>query len=205
VVIPLRGGLAIFDMDGVIVDSMPILTENAISLIQAYFEVDYKQAEKAYLSSVGRPFSFQLKEAFPGHPNLERAIDSYETLHEQRAHSFPVGRNTQYLLEILKRQHYKTALVSSTRRELIQRHMPQVMALPFDFIEGQKDGFNKRDQVEYVIAEAAIPESLVWMFGDTHHDERVAFFAGINFRMISHPTSLYLEVSSALELDFYDK
>ncbi|MEE9277740.1 MAG: NTP transferase domain-containing protein, partial [Dehalococcoidia bacterium] len=68
----------IYDFDGIVVNSMPFLTQTATELITAHYAVSQSLARERYLASSGVDFATQIEEMFPGHPLNPVVVTAFE-------------------------------------------------------------------------------------------------------------------------------
>jgi phosphoserine phosphatase len=176
--------LVVFDMDGVLVDSMPALTILASLTIHRYFGIPITKARDYYLSTVGLPFCEQLDKIFPSHhPSLKSlVVKQYEESHAAVLPLLPLAPHAGRVIWECRARGIGTGLVSSTNASYIDQ-MDQISGLEFDFVRGYRPDIGKQLQIEDIIQEAHIKPSEVIYFGDTTYDGQIAKTIGTNFRL----------------------
>lgn len=166
-----------FDFDGTLVDSMPALSHDAITLMTRFYGVPDGFAHDAYWSTVGRSFREQLHVIFPwnfknvlcNNEFLRRQADAYELV---RAFA-PAVRT----LAALDCEGVNLYVVSSSHRALTvpvaEREFPRVKLT----VMGREYG-TKLKQLRDLA-----PDLFV---GDAPHDGRLARELNLNFTGVEH-------------------
>ncbi len=187
--------LAVFDMDGVVLNSMPQLRELGVHIIQESFQVARIEAQKAYDRTVGMSFRSQLD-----HVQLE-VIDvgvndaiakQYAEGHKTLCQFFKVSRYFDSFLDWREMPQH-TALISSTDSDIIHNHLPQVIGLPFNFILGRSQiriddtsiRLEKADQLMCLQTVLHLKSDEILFFGDTPRDECIANSLDIHFKLVT--------------------
>lgn len=187
--------VAIFDMDGVIVNSMPILEDMAVDIMTTLYGTTVDKARELYRSTVGKAFRDQLEECFPTHRFNHYAALAYSDFHAVKAPEFPLATDAIRVTQLLRALGHKPVLVSSTSRKIV-KDMAQIYSLPWELIFGKEDGKTKKDQVREVLL--TFPEQKVCFFGDTEHDREIASnFGSVDFYLTTCDTLLE-NVSNAI-------
>jgi phosphoglycolate phosphatase-like HAD superfamily hydrolase len=178
--------LVVFDMDGVVVDSMPTLTVLASYNIARYYAQPIVKARDLYQSTVGLPFREQLTKLFPA---IESGVhdtiaDYYEEMHLAVLPLLPLAPGIESVLWQCRARGILTGLISSTEARLIN-HMPQVRDLPLDCIRGQSGDIDKLLQFQDILQHTYVTPNEAVLFGDSLIDGKVATKAGSHFRLTS--------------------
>jgi phosphoglycolate phosphatase-like HAD superfamily hydrolase len=178
--------LAIFDMDGVILDSMGQLTDLAVKTIGFHFGLSENIAREKYLSTVGLPFVKQIEMLFPNEPPAAKlmAVAIYEARHRELCPDFPLAPEAHTVVKGIQVRS-SVALVTSTHRSLLMNYLPQVRALGFDYLGGFRDGISKSHQIGAAMGVTGnTPEETIY-FGDSETDGFYASESGVAFRMLT--------------------
>ena len=190
--------LVLFDMDGVIVDSMPMLEDLGIQTIIRTYPVSRISAIAMYNATVGCPFHEQLELLFPNNPSNIVACQSYEKSHADMSQHFTLAEGAVDLMNWLYAEHYATGLVTSTTRDIV-RIMNQVCDLKFNFLGGYEKNYDKVDQILRAKKCFETSQDNTILFGDSKNDEIFAAKAKVLFHLVTHRT-LQHEVKHVLEM-----
>jgi beta-phosphoglucomutase-like phosphatase (HAD superfamily) len=177
--------LVAFDMDGVIFDSMPVLTGLACALLTKSYNLSLNQANESYGRTSGIPFAAQLEVLFPGDRRNELVAMHYEHQHSQIywKMGFPFGVTS--LFKTLKEKRILTALVTSTDETILQNCVPQIAQLGFDFIGGNRKNYDKTAQLTRAhILLGMQPEDMLFV-SDSWQDEARSIQLGADFRLVT--------------------
>ncbi len=193
--------LVIFDMDGTVIDSMPVLTATALDVMTKTLQMPYDYALDGYTRTTGYPFSKQLGMlGIVGALNAV-AVTEYERRHRELAARFALGADVETLTRWLHRRGIHTALVSSTDKAIIDC-TPCIRSFDFDCIGGYRETpsieYGKRSQIADMIALFQAPQSAVLYVGDSVSDADVARDIGVAFLQSSVHT-LWTDVLQRLE------
>ncbi len=136
-----------FDLDGIILDSMPILTKLAVDTLVKAYNISESDAISHYTRTVGSPFAQQLEIIFPRDHRNFAVARQYEQEHTEVCEHLPISNGVPELIKWLKEERYNLALVSSTHHDMIHHFLPQVKQLRFDYLGGYKEDFDKASQL----------------------------------------------------------
>lgn len=181
--------LAIFDMDGTLVDSMASLEELAVASINHEFKIPSDTIRRFYRDTVGKPFRQQLslflprmQDANPG--ALDRVADSYAAVHAKLAPSFAVTPLAREIQDWSKHAYpdLRFGLVTSTAREIVDK-MTQINRTWLDEIDGfsQQPGGDKRGQILGMMSRRDVTVHDCIYVGDSPSDAKLASQLGIKF------------------------
>ena len=190
--------LCAFDMDGVILDSMPTLTQYAVETMRVIYKCPREFAERRYKETTGRPFVQQLDEIFPKDERNSDALRLYETIHAAISPALPLSPMVPMVINTLRELEISTALITSTHKSILFDQLHQVQSLGFDFMGGFQDGFTKVDLLNEAMELMAIFPDECILFGDTEHDRKVAKAANTKFCFIRKPEDLAFYVGMSL-------
>lgn len=172
--------LAIFDLDGTLVDSRLDLAE-AGNAARAALGLDPLPAE-AVVPMIGDGASLLIARLTPDRSEAERvrAMAAFRSDYAGRltARTRPYDGIPEALAE-LRRRGWAVA-VATNKPAVFARPILDRLGLPCDALRGG-DGAKKPDptMLHELMAEMAAPPSATWMIGDHHTDLRAAAAAGI--------------------------
>lgn len=176
--------LAIFDLDGTLVDSMPLLTELAVHCLRDWSDTPLED----YRATVGQPFAAQVDAIWEKYgltrrgTEGDRVVKRYEDLHRIVAPYVQLAPYLGQLITCAMLSSIKTAVVSSTYRTIIDT-MGQFPLEAFNHVYGYRDGNPKPNQIMQVLQR--YPGADVCYFGDTPHDAEIAQALDIPFRLVT--------------------
>ncbi len=172
----LRG--IIFDLDGTLLDTLPICMESFRRAFQKYTGKDYN--DKDISSLFGPSEEGVIKKVVPSNSEqcLQYYLEQYRLLHNKRKLLFP---GIIDILKMLKKQNIKMAIVSGKGRKSMEISL-EYSSLKRYFSEvytGNIDGIKKSEHLNIILRRWKIPEETVYYVGDTASDIRGARKAGI--------------------------
>ena len=171
----------IFDFDGTIVDSMPFLTDVAVSLITSRYGAPADEARKGYIETCGLPFSRQIEILFPGDGRNRETAGLFED--EKRKHllKFELFPDVLPAIADIRRRGIKVCVSSGNKEDLITRLL-ETRGLEVDLIMGYRPGFMKGPD-HFECARETFESSLdrVVFVGDSQVDWRTARDMGVGF------------------------
>lgn len=181
--------LAIFDLDGTLLDSMPLLTKLAVHVLRPYCP---GSAQDAYLKTVGRPFAEQvdiiMQNSIHSSQEVKRTVISrYEELHRITAPYMPMARGMRQMMWLAQSRSVKLALISSTSETIIAslQQFPHKM---FHGIYGFRQDLPKALQMDLAIKDLGEKDAHVCYFGDTDYDAQIAAERDVKFRRVTCDT-----------------
>ena len=175
--------LIIFDFDGTIADSFPVLLGVFNQLVEergmARFSAE-KIEEARNLSM--REIIFQLKISRWKLPFLARKIQKEFA---QRISQVQPISGIIPVLCVLKEAGYLLGVVSSTRKETLEQFMRNNQIDVFTFVHGEKNLFGKAKILKKILKEYAILPSQAAYVGDESRDIDAAKEAGVKSASVS--------------------
>ncbi len=175
--------LIIFDFDGTIADSFPVLLGVFNQLVEergmARFSAE-KIEEARNLSM--REIIFQLKISRWKLPFLARKIQKEFA---QRISQVQPISGIIPVLCVLKEAGYLLGVVSSTRKETLEQFMRNNQIDVFTFVHGEKNLFGKAKILKKILKEYAILPSQAVYVGDESRDIDAAKEAGVKSASVS--------------------
>lgn len=165
---------------------MGALTEKAVELIVDYFGVSSYPARKAYLSTIGAPFQWQLERMFPDEPKArELACAEFDSWrHEMYTHALAFPGALEFLQRLNRRHH--VAVVSSTPTDILLRWFITRGFLPQ--IVGHSEGDDKAVQISRAVGDHPLRP---YFIGDAPRDAEYARTAGVEFIGVAHTIPLH--------------
>lgn len=183
--------VAIFDMDGTLIDSMPGLTELAVEVMHRNFYLRKDLCRSEYLRTVGLPFSEQLAKIFPGsRPARVVATSVYERAKRDVTLAAPVFPEISKKLQWHRNKNHATVLVSSTTRSLVDEVLVAKSLMGyFTHVYGYV-GQDKESQVNEFMAHNGEQVTTCVYYGDSDEDKRIAKIFGIDFVRVGRDGTL---------------
>jgi phosphatidylglycerophosphate synthase/phosphoglycolate phosphatase-like HAD superfamily hydrolase len=179
-----NGGVraVVLDFDGTVADTMPFLSDLAVSLLTQHYGVSPQEARRRYRETSGLDFASQVAEMFPGHSANTEVIATFERRKRASILAQPVFPETIQTLRALGQRGIQRFLVSSTPLETLaaytQRHGIDGW---IDGCRGFAPDFDKVRQLESLLAEHDLHPDEVLFVGDSLRDLDVAEGLGIRF------------------------
>ncbi|MFX0115161.1 MAG: HAD family hydrolase [Candidatus Hodarchaeota archaeon] len=133
-----------FDFDGTIADTMPVLETIAVDLLKKNYGISREFARLGYVSTTGLPFCQQIELLFPNHPFNQNVVDTFERKKLASIFEQPLFEDTIKTLELLKGKGYLVAISSSTIQSTIEEYCIRIKIADYlDLILGFSPGFEK--------------------------------------------------------------
>jgi len=179
-----------FDMDGTILNSMPVLEDLAVNVIVEHLKITPTLAHRSYRYTMGKPFREQLEKMNPDGEMNTYIANEYEKRHADIAPLFPLapGVNKKWIMSL----GIPAVLVSSTHRSLIQERIKTVHHIGLRHIGGYSMGHDKKDQLTgYLMAFDVRPSDALFV-GDTESDRQCAASLGMEYMNVSVENIVWL-------------
>ncbi len=171
---------AIFDFDGTIADTMPILEQIAVELITTYYDSDLETARRGYIQTTGLPFFQQLEILFPNHSKNNEIATKFEETKYSRFFTQPLFSDTIETLTQLQQICF-VCISSSTTQPLIERYCLE-NKLNVDCILGYRPNFEKgKAHFDYVVNNFNLEYSDLVFVGDSLKDGERAQINNVSF------------------------
>ncbi len=202
--------LIVFDFDGTIADTMPVLEQNALDLIPKYYNLSIAEARTAYRSTTGLPFVQQIETLFPNRSCNEEVVELFEDAKIKTIFKQPLFPDTKEILLYLKEKNYLIAISSSTIQPIILEYFKKVdMQDLIDIVLGFQPGFEKgKHHFDYLIEKYELESKHLVFIGDSLKDKERAYlsniafiacvgpmFSEIDFRKVGHQGEIIHELS----------
>jgi len=168
-------GVVIFDLDGTILDDMPLISAVAADVMAKAFGTPEDEARIHYLATTGMPFEAQLAQLYPEAPAELRASTA-RTFHQRKvteayakAHPFP---EVPKLLNTLDRERWTLAVGTGAETEMADLILEREgLRFWFEEVLGSGDGTKREHLAEYRRRYPGVPMFLV---GDSRFDMEAA-------------------------------
>jgi phosphoglycolate phosphatase len=169
------------DLDGTLIDSMPVLADVATEVMEARYGTPRSLARELYLATCGLPFVKQLEEIFPGDPRNADASAEFEARKPARCAAIRMPGETRRALERLRKMGVRIAVSSNNGIENVQAFARDA-GFPFDLVLGYGDGLAKGKPHLDAISRQFAADRLEMLFvGDSLHDGEIAEREGVPF------------------------
>jgi phosphoglycolate phosphatase-like HAD superfamily hydrolase len=169
------------DLDGTLIDTMPILADLASDVMVGTYGIPRPLARELYLATCGLPFIGQLEEIFPGDPRNRAASELFESGKPARCGSARMAADTTAALVSLREMGVRIAVSSNNGRENVERFAGN-SDFSFDLVMGYGNGLAKgRPHVQMVEQVFGVGHAEMLFIGDSLHDGEIATVEGIPF------------------------
>jgi phosphoglycolate phosphatase-like HAD superfamily hydrolase len=169
------------DLDGTLIDSMPVLAEVATEVMEEVFGTPRVLARELYLATCGIPFAHQLEEIFPGDPRNAAAAETFETRKPERCKTIQVAPETRRALEELRQAGVRIAVSSNNGTENVDAFV-RGAEFPFDLVLGYGGGLAKgKPHLDACSRAFSVDRQQMLFIGDSLHDGEIAEREGVPF------------------------
>ena len=178
----------IFDFDGTIADTLPFSFQKFLEIARL-LKID-DLSEKEIISEI-RSKSYQellkgsFKRAWLKLPYVVNIIKNMQIELEKEMDSIKFFPGVKKLLYDLKKEGYKSAIISSNRVENINKFIKYNNLNVFDFIHGKTDLFGKSGHLGKFIADFKLEKSEAIYVGDEIRDAEACKKIGIKIIGVS--------------------
>ncbi len=175
--------VVVFDFDGTIADTMPILENIAVGLLKKHYGISEEFARLGYIQTTGLPFVQQMELLFPNHQLNQEIVQSFETRKLHSVFDQPLFNDTTATLETLNLKGYKTAISSSTIQSTIEEYCKRTkISQNLDLILGYSPGFEKgRPHFSKIVQFFQTGNDKVLFIGDSLKDAERALTSHVGF------------------------
>jgi phosphoglycolate phosphatase-like HAD superfamily hydrolase len=168
-------GVIVFDLDGTILDDIPLISMVAADVMAHAFGTPEEEARIHYLATTGMPFEAQLAQLYPAAPAELRASTA-RTFHQRKvteayakAQPFP---EVPKLLNTLDRERWTLAVATGAETEMADLILEREgLRYWFDEVLGSGEGTKREHLTEYRRRYPRVPMFLV---GDSRFDMEAA-------------------------------
>ncbi|MHA1990162.1 MAG: HAD family hydrolase [Candidatus Hodarchaeales archaeon] len=176
--------LICFDFDGTIADTMPVLENNAVSLLIKYHpSMSLNDAIDNYRRTTGLPFEQQVEIIFPNISTNNEMVEEFENLKVETIFNQELFPETNEALSILKSKGYIIAISSSTIKEIIVEYLQRKeISNSIDIVLGYRPGFEKgKHHFDFLKEKFQLSSSSILYVGDSLKDMERAMSSHVNF------------------------
>jgi phosphoglycolate phosphatase len=180
---PRRPLVALFDLDGTLVDTMPQFADLAADVLHARRGLDRAWARARYLETSGIPFVHQLEIISPGHPDNAAASAEFEARKLAVCRATRMDARTVAALAALQAAELKLVVSSNTGQSVVDE-FARAESFRFDLVLGfdPAAGLGKgRPHVDRALAHFGIARADLVLVGDSLKDAELAEQCGIAF------------------------
>jgi phosphoglycolate phosphatase-like HAD superfamily hydrolase len=169
------------DLDGTLIDTMPVLADLATEVMVGMYGVPKTLARELYLATCGLPFISQLEDIFPGDARNQTASDLFEPAKPARCNSARMPADTRDALVELRRHGVRIAISSNNGRDNVEA-FASTAGFAFDLVMGYGNGLSKgRPHVQMVERAFGVGRGEMLFIGDSLHDGEIAHVEGLPF------------------------
>ncbi len=164
-----------FDFDGTLIDSMPFLEKNAITLLHKYYAFSEEEARNKYRATTGLPFVQQMEIIAPQNKINRSTVEEFEGMKLDLIYEQQPFSDALDVLRTLKKQKYLLGISSGTIETIITTYLEKVNFGLVNDIMGWRPGFEKgKDHFDYILSKYSLKPEQVLFIGDSLHDARRA-------------------------------
>jgi len=180
--------MVIFDFDGTIADTLPFSFQKFLEIAKL-FQID-DLTDRQIINEI-RSKSYQellqgsFKKAWLKLPFIVYMIKNMQKELEKEIEKIKLFPGIKRVLGDLKKNGYKLAIISSNRKESIDKFIKYNNIDMFDFIHGKTDLFGKADYLEKFVKDFKLKKSEVIYIGDEIRDVEACHKVGIKMIGVS--------------------
>jgi phosphoglycolate phosphatase-like HAD superfamily hydrolase len=164
-----------FDFDGTLIDSMPFLEKNAVTLLSKYYAFSKEEACKKYRETTGLPFVQQMEIIAPKNKINTSTVEEFERMKLDLIYEQRPFNDALDVLRTLKEQKYLLGISSGTIETIITTYLDKVNFGLVNDIMGYRPGFEKgKDHFDYILSKYSLKPEQVLFIGDSLHDAKRA-------------------------------
>ncbi len=169
------------DLDGTLIDTMPILADLATDVLESVYGMDRGLARDMYLTTCGLPFIRQLDAICPGDPRNQGASDRFEAAKPARCNDARLSHETRLALEHLHSRGVHIVVSSNNGIENVGTFVER-NPFPFGLALGYGNGLAKgRPHIELAMKHFGVARHELMFVGDSLHDGDIADAEGLRF------------------------
>ena len=165
----------LLDFDGTIIDSMPFLEKNAVTLLIKNFSFSYEEAKEKYRNTTGLPFVKQMEIIAPKNRRNERIVKEFERMKLDLIYEQEPFEDALDVIREFKKQKLLVGISSGTIESIITEYLNKKEFTIVNDILGYREGFEKgKDHFDYIKSKYLLHNSQILFIGDSLHDARRA-------------------------------
>jgi phosphoglycolate phosphatase-like HAD superfamily hydrolase len=169
------------DLDGTLIDSMPVLADVATEVMEETYGTPRVLARELYLATCGLPFRKQLDEIYPGDQRNQGASDRFEAQKPARCGGIRMTGETRRALERMRALGARVAVSSNNGIENVAAFAAEA-AFTFDLVLGFGEGLAKgKPHLDETARIFGVGRQQMLFVGDSLHDGEIAEREGIPF------------------------
>lgn len=169
------------DLDGTLIDTMPILADLATDVLAEMYGMDRNLARDMYLTTCGLPFIRQLDAICPGDPRNPEASRRFEAAKPARCSAARMAPETSRALRLLHDHGVEIVVSSNNGIENVNTFV-QHNPFPFGLALGFGDGLAKgRPHIELAMKHFGVGREELMFVGDSLHDGDIADAEALRF------------------------
>jgi phosphoglycolate phosphatase-like HAD superfamily hydrolase len=169
------------DLDGTLIDSMPVLADLATDVMEGSFGTPRILARELYLATCGLPFIKQLEEIYPGDRRNLSASDQFEGRKPARCGAIRMSAETRRALERMRGLGVRIAVSSNNGVDNVAS-FASAADFRFDLALGFGGGLAKgRPHLDKTAAAFGVGRQEMLFVGDSLHDGEIAEREGVPF------------------------
>jgi phosphoglycolate phosphatase len=173
--VQVRVGVVLFDLDGTLLDDLPLIADVAADVMHAAFGTEPDEARVHYLATTGMPFEAQLAQLYPEAQAAERA-SAARTFHHRkvteayaRAEPFP---EVPKLLKTLASAGWNLTVTTGAETEMAELLLEREgLRYWFDDVLGSAEGTKREHLAEY---RRRYGSARMFLVGDSRFDMEAA-------------------------------
>lgn len=176
-----RPRVMLCDLDGTLIDSMPILADLATEVMGQIYGTPPTLARELYIATCGLPFFRQLEAVFPGDPRNTEASARFEAGKPERCNRIRMSSDVVRTLDEIRSRGI-AIVVSSNNGVGNVAAFADAAGFTFDLVLGFGDGMSKgRPHIERAEAVFGVDRAAMLFVGDSLHDGEIAEREGLDF------------------------
>jgi len=170
-----------FDFDGTVADSMTALTEIAIDVLTAAYQIEKDMARKMYIETTGLAFEQQLNLMFPARIENVDIAKKFEELKRKKYLDLKPVTGVIEIFSYLREKKYKTVISSSTYLHLIEAFVKKY-GIKSDLLLGYQPHFKKgKDHFQFIQMKFDVLSKHICYIGDSINDYKLAKDSDVPF------------------------
>jgi phosphoglycolate phosphatase-like HAD superfamily hydrolase len=169
------------DLDGTLIDSMPVLADVATEVMEETYGTPRVLARELYLATCGLPFRKQLEEIYPADERNQGASDRFEAQKPARCGGIRMTAETRRALERMRALGARVAVSSNNGIENVAAFAEKA-GFTFDLVLGFGEGLAKgKPHLDETARIFGVGRQQMLFVGDSLHDGEIAEREGIPF------------------------